>query len=100
MTGNADDEPGGGPQRVGYSVADITAGFYATIAILAALHHRDTVSGKGQHIDLALLDAQVAAISHVAMMYLVSGRAAAAAGHRLADHLSVADVRVRRRARS
>lgn len=72
ITGNADGEPGGGPPRVGYSVSDITAGFYATIAILAALNHRDTVSGKGQRIDLALLDAQVASMSHVAMNYLVS----------------------------
>jgi crotonobetainyl-CoA:carnitine CoA-transferase CaiB-like acyl-CoA transferase len=74
VTGNPDDEPGGGPQRVGYSIADITAGLYAAIAILAALNHRDTVSGRGQHIDLALLDAQIAAMSHVAMNYLVSGR--------------------------
>jgi crotonobetainyl-CoA:carnitine CoA-transferase CaiB-like acyl-CoA transferase len=74
VTGHADDEPGGGPLRVGYSVSDITAGFYAVAAILAALRHRDVVSGEGQHIDLALLDAQVASISHVAMMYLVSGR--------------------------
>jgi crotonobetainyl-CoA:carnitine CoA-transferase CaiB-like acyl-CoA transferase len=74
VTGNPDDEPGGGPQKVGYSIADITAGLYASIAILAALNYRDTVSGKGQYIDLALLDAQVAAMSHVAMNYLVSGR--------------------------
>ena len=74
VTGNPDDEPGGGPQKVGYSIADITAGLYAAIAILAALNHRDIVSGKGQYIDLALLDAQVAAMSHVAMNYLVSGR--------------------------
>lgn len=60
--------------RVGYSVGDITAGFYAVSAILAALRHRDVVSGEGQYIDLSLLDAQVAAISHVAMMYLVSGK--------------------------
>jgi crotonobetainyl-CoA:carnitine CoA-transferase CaiB-like acyl-CoA transferase len=74
VTGHADGEPGGGPLRVGYSVSDITAGFYAVAAILAALRHRDMVSGEGQHIDLALLDAQVASISHVATMYLVSGR--------------------------
>ena len=74
ITGHADDEPGGGPMRVGYSVGDITAGFYAVSAILAALRHRDMVSGEGQHIDLALLDAQVASISHVAMMYLVTGQ--------------------------
>ncbi len=74
VTGHADGEPGGGPLRVGYSVSDITAGFYAVAAILAALRHRDMVSGEGQHIDLALLDAQVASISHVAMMYLASGQ--------------------------
>ena len=74
VTGHADGLPGGGPLRVGYSVGDITAGFYAVAAILAALRHRDAVSGEGQHIDLALLDAQVASISHVAMMYLVSGQ--------------------------
>jgi crotonobetainyl-CoA:carnitine CoA-transferase CaiB-like acyl-CoA transferase len=74
VTGNPDGEAGGGPQKVGYSIADITAGLYAAIAMLAALHHRDTVSGNGQYIDLALLDAQVAAMSHVAMNYLVSGQ--------------------------
>lgn len=74
ITGHADDAPGGGPMRVGFSVGDITAGFYASSAILAALRHRDMVSGEGQYIDLSLLDAQVAAISHVAMMYLVSGK--------------------------
>ena len=74
VTGHADDQPGGGPMRVGYSVGDITAGFYAVSAILAALRHRDVVSGQGQHIDLALLDAQIASISHVAMMYLLSGQ--------------------------
>ncbi len=74
VTGRADGEPGDGPLRVGYSVSDITAGFYAVAAILAALRHRDMASGEGQHIDLALLDAQVASLSHVAMMYLVSGQ--------------------------
>ncbi len=73
MTGNPAGEPGGGPQKVGFAVSDLNAGFYATIAILAALHHRDTVSGKGQYIDVALFDATIAAISHKAMLYLVSG---------------------------
>src|SRR5690606_22245534 len=74
VTGHGDGEPGGGPLRVGFSVGDITAGFYAVSAMLAALRHRDMVSGTGQNIDLSLLDAQLAAISHVAMMYLVSGQ--------------------------
>ncbi len=80
VTGQPDGTPGAGPVLTGYSVSDINAGFYATIAILAALHQRDTVSGRGQHIDLALLDAQVAAQSHVAMNWLVSDRPPAAAG--------------------
>ncbi|HEY9281550.1 MAG TPA: CoA transferase, partial [Eoetvoesiella sp.] len=74
LTGNAPDEPGGGPQKVGYAVSDLTAGFYAIIGILSALNYRDAVSGKGQYIDVALFDAQLASISHVAMNYLISGQ--------------------------
>ena len=74
LTGVPDGEPGAGPQRAGYPVSDTTAGFYAVIGILAALHHRDTVSGVGQYIDLALLDAQVAVTSPMAMSYLVAGQ--------------------------
>ncbi|WP_280153894.1 CaiB/BaiF CoA-transferase family protein [Piscinibacter sp. XHJ-5] len=73
LTGAPEGEPGAGPQRAGYPVSDLTAGFYATIGVLAALHHRDTVSGRGQYIDLSLLDAQVAAVSSMAMSYLVAG---------------------------
>jgi len=73
ITGHADGEPGGGPQKVGLIVSDLMAGMYASVAILAALEHRDVVSGEGQYIDLALLDSQVAALSHSAMGYLVSG---------------------------
>jgi crotonobetainyl-CoA:carnitine CoA-transferase CaiB-like acyl-CoA transferase len=80
ITGMPEGTPGAGPALVGYSVSDLNAGFYATIAILAALHHRDTVSGRGQHIDLALLDTQLAAHSHIAMNYLVSGRMPIRAG--------------------
>ncbi|WP_280155360.1 CoA transferase [Piscinibacter sp. XHJ-5] len=75
VTGQPDDEPGGGPQKVGLIVSDLMAGMYASVAILAALEHRDAVSGEGQYIDLALLDAQVASLSHAAMGYLVSGEA-------------------------
>ncbi|CAM5787018.1 CaiB/BaiF CoA transferase family protein [Ottowia pentelensis] len=73
ITGHADGEPGGGPQKVGLIVSDLMAGMYASVAILTALEHRDAVSGEGQYIDLALLDSQVAALSHAAMGYLVSG---------------------------
>lgn len=80
VTGQPDGQPGAGPVLAGYSISDINAGFYATIAFLAALHHRDTVSGRGQHIDLALLDAQIAAQSHIAMNWLVSGKMPVRAG--------------------
>jgi crotonobetainyl-CoA:carnitine CoA-transferase CaiB-like acyl-CoA transferase len=80
VTGVPDGQPGAGASLVGYSVSDMTAGCYATIAILAALNHRDRVSGQGQHIDLALLDSQVHAASHIAMNYLVSGRMPVRAG--------------------
>jgi crotonobetainyl-CoA:carnitine CoA-transferase CaiB-like acyl-CoA transferase len=72
VTGERDDLPGGGPQKVGVAVADLMAGLYATIAILAALSHRER-SGAGQHIDLALLDVQVATLANVALNYLVGG---------------------------
>jgi len=74
LTGTPEGQPGAGPQRAGYPVSDLTSGFYATIGILAALHHRDTVSGQGQYIDLSLLDATVAATSSMAMSYLVAGQ--------------------------
>jgi len=73
VTGEPDDRPGGGPQRAGYSASDMSAGMYAITAILAALHHREAVSGKGQYIDLALLDSQVALLSHVAANYFMTG---------------------------
>lgn len=74
VTGVPDGEPGAGPVKAGYSVSDLTAGFYAVCAMLAALHHRDQHSGRGQHIDLALLDAQIAAMSHIGMNYLATGQ--------------------------
>jgi glutaryl-CoA transferase len=72
VTGERDDRPGGGPQKVGVALADVMAGLYAAIGVLAALAHR-AVSGAGQHIDLALLDVQVATLANVALNYLVSG---------------------------
>jgi crotonobetainyl-CoA:carnitine CoA-transferase CaiB-like acyl-CoA transferase len=72
ITGEPDQRPGGGPVKVGVAVADVFTGLYATIAILGALAHRDR-SGAGQHIDLALLDTQVAVLANQAMNYLVTG---------------------------
>ena len=74
ITGTADGLPGAGPALVGYSISDITAGQYAVSAILAALNHRDAVSGEGQFIDIALLDTQIHAASHMAMNWLSSGK--------------------------
>lgn len=73
ITGERDDLPGGGPQKVGVAVADIMTGLYSTIAILAAIEHRHN-SGEGQYIDMALLDVQVATIANMNMNYLCSGK--------------------------
>ena len=72
ITGEPDDHPGGGPVKVGVAVADVFTGLYAAIAILGALSYRDR-TGEGQHIDLALLDTQVAVLANQAMNYLVTG---------------------------
>lgn len=72
ITGRPDDEPGGGPQKVGVALTDIMTGLYATNAIQAALIER-TNSGRGQHIDLALLDVQIACLANQASNYLVGG---------------------------
>ncbi len=74
ITGERDDLPGGGPQKVGVAVTDLMTGMYATIAILAALTHRER-SGVGQHIDMALLDVSVAMLANMNMNYLTSGQA-------------------------
>lgn len=80
VTGQPDGTPGAGPALVGYSVSDINAGFYAAISIMVALRARDQVTGRGQHIDIALLDTQLAAQSHIAQNYLVSGKMPVRAG--------------------
>jgi formyl-CoA transferase len=66
-------EEEGPPMKVGVAIVDITAGLFACSAILAALHYREK-SGVGQHIDMALLDAQVAWLANQASNYLVSGK--------------------------
>jgi crotonobetainyl-CoA:carnitine CoA-transferase CaiB-like acyl-CoA transferase len=73
VTGERDDLPGGGPQKVGVAVADLFTGMYATVAILAALRHRDA-TGQGQVVDMALLDAQVAMLANLGANFLVTGR--------------------------
>ena len=71
VTGEADNKPGGGPQKAGVGTADLFTGMYATTAILAALIHRER-TGEGQYIDVALLDTQVAVMANVSSNYLCS----------------------------
>jgi formyl-CoA transferase len=66
-------ESDGPPMKVGVAIVDITAGLFACSAILAALHYREK-TGIGQHIDISLLDAQVAWLANQASNYLVSGK--------------------------
>jgi crotonobetainyl-CoA:carnitine CoA-transferase CaiB-like acyl-CoA transferase len=72
ITGMPEGEPGAGPQKVGVAVADLMCGMYAVAAVLAALNERHD-SDRGQHIDLSLLDTQVAWLANQNMNYLVSG---------------------------
>ncbi|RPI46972.1 MAG: CoA transferase [Betaproteobacteria bacterium] len=73
-------ERGQGPQRVGIPIADIMTGMYASIAVCAALAHR-AETGRGQHLDLALLDCQVAVLAYQAMNYLSTGVAPGRSGN-------------------
>ncbi|QBF24542.1 CoA transferase [Pseudomonas tructae] len=72
LTGRSEGEEGAGPVKVGVALTDILTGLYSTVAILAALAHRDR-DGGGQHIDMALLDVQVACLANQAMNYLTTG---------------------------
>ncbi len=73
-------ERGEGPQRVGIPIADIMTGMYSSIAVCAALANR-AQTGKGQHLDLALLDCQVAVLAYQAMNYLSTGVAPTRTGN-------------------
>ena len=73
ITGERDDLPGGGPQKVGVPIADLMTGMYAAVAVLAALARR-AETGKGDCIDLAMLDVQVGFLANQAMNYLASGK--------------------------
>ncbi|HVZ46777.1 MAG TPA: CaiB/BaiF CoA-transferase family protein [Ramlibacter sp.] len=79
ITGERDDL-GGGPQKVGVAVADLFTGMYSAVAILAALRHAER-TGEGQHIDMALLDTQVAMLANLGANYLVSGSVPGRAGN-------------------
>jgi crotonobetainyl-CoA:carnitine CoA-transferase CaiB-like acyl-CoA transferase len=72
VTGRSEEEEGAGPVKVGVALTDILTGLYATVGILAALNQREQ-SGIGQHVDMALLDVQVACLANQAMNYLTTG---------------------------
>ncbi|UZD55702.1 CaiB/BaiF CoA transferase family protein [Caldimonas aquatica] len=74
ITGRPDHEPGGGPMRVGVAITDLFTGVYAATAILAALEVRHR-TGRGQHIDMALLDVGMAMLANQASAFLNTGRA-------------------------
>lgn len=84
VTGEREGLPGGGPQKVGVPFADLMTGMYSTVAILAALNYRD-LSGAGQHIDMALLDVQIASMATAHMYYLVSGEVLTSYGNAAAN---------------
>lgn len=66
-------EPGGQLVRVNLPLCDMSAGLTATVAILAALRHRD-LTGRGQHIDISMYDVMVSLLTHQAMNYLATGQ--------------------------
>ncbi len=72
--------PDGDPMKVGVAVSDIITGLHAATGILAALHHR-TTTGKGQHVDVALLDCTLATMTNLAQYYLTAGRVAPRQGN-------------------
>jgi crotonobetainyl-CoA:carnitine CoA-transferase CaiB-like acyl-CoA transferase len=74
ITGERDGQPGAGPQKAGVAIADLMTGMYATVAVLTALTHRDR-TGEGQHIDMALLDVQVAMLANMASNFFADGKA-------------------------
>ena len=80
VTGERDDLPGGGPQKAGIAITDLMTGMYASVALLAALAHRDR-TGQGQWIDACLFDSSVAMMAVIDMNYLVSGVVPARAGN-------------------
>jgi crotonobetainyl-CoA:carnitine CoA-transferase CaiB-like acyl-CoA transferase len=90
VTGERDDRPGGGPQKAGIPIADLITGMYASVAICAALAHR-AKSGKGQHLDLALLDSLVAVLANQGANYLATGDAPGRLGN---DHPNIAPYQV------
>jgi crotonobetainyl-CoA:carnitine CoA-transferase CaiB-like acyl-CoA transferase len=80
VTGERDDRPGGGPQKVGVPIVDLMTGMYTTVGILAALARREQ-TGRGDYIDIAMLDVQAAFLANQSMNYLLSGKPPKRAGN-------------------
>jgi crotonobetainyl-CoA:carnitine CoA-transferase CaiB-like acyl-CoA transferase len=81
ITGERDDLPGGGPQKVGVPIIDIMTGMYVAVAVLAAWARRER-TGQGEHIDIGMLDVAVASLANQAMNYLITDRAPKRAGNK------------------
>jgi crotonobetainyl-CoA:carnitine CoA-transferase CaiB-like acyl-CoA transferase len=81
VTGERDDLPGGGPQKVGIPIVDVLTGMYAAVAVLAALACKQK-TGKGDYIDIGMLDVMVASLANQAMNYLISGKVPKRYGNR------------------
>lgn len=73
VTGERDDRPGGGPQKVGVPIVDLSTGVYAALGIVAALLRR-TQTGQGEYVDVAMLDVQVGLLANQAMNFLLGNR--------------------------
>jgi len=80
LIGQPDGSPGEGPLRVGVSIVDVITAYQAVIGILAALRESER-TGKGQQVDVALLDSAIASLSHVAQLYLMTGEVPARQGN-------------------
>jgi crotonobetainyl-CoA:carnitine CoA-transferase CaiB-like acyl-CoA transferase len=81
VTGERDDLPGGGPQKVGVPIVDLMTGMYTSVAVLAALARR-AETGLGDYIDIGMLDVMVGSVANQGMNYLVSGKAPKRAGNK------------------
>ena len=73
VSGHPPGAAGAGPMKVGISIVDILTSYNAVAGIVTALYHRDARGGEGQYLDISLLDCGVAALSHFAQNYLISG---------------------------
>jgi crotonobetainyl-CoA:carnitine CoA-transferase CaiB-like acyl-CoA transferase len=80
VTGESEAKPGGGPQKIGVALSDILTGLYTVIGALSALAYRDK-TGRGQHVDMALLDVTVASMANQAMNYLITGKSPTTMGN-------------------